>query len=278
MCAAVIRAAVPCQATDLQRINAADLKPAGHGWVILDARPVSRWEKGHIPGALSFSWETYTRTDADGVSYRIMPTKILADTLGTMGITRQTPVAVYGDADSSWGGEGWVCWIFSLLGHQGPIGLVDGGVQSWRQLDYPMKTGKFAFPETKNSERQTRYVPEFQPGLIITAHAIWKKEKSGGQRQLVDTRSTREWIFGHLPGAVHISWEDFFSGRLNSPLDRDALIHLLEKNGIDPARPVVYYCTGGIRSGYAWTVHALSGLSPAINFEGGTEEWNRKIH
>ena len=269
---------MPCQATDLKRINAADLKAAGHGWVILDARPVSHWEKGHIPGAISFSWETYTRTDADKIPYRIMPTEMLADILGTMGMTRQTPVAVYGDADSSWGGEGWVCWMFSLLGHEGPIGLVDGGIQSWRELGYPMETGTFSSTKIGNNDRQVRYLPEFRSDLTITAHDLLKRGKGKARLQLVDTRSTREWIFGHLPDAVHIPWDDFFSGRLNTPLTRDALGHLLEKNGIDPDRPVVYYCTGGIRSGYAWTVHTLSGLPTAINFEGGTEEWNRKIH
>jgi len=50
---------------------------------------------------------------------------------------------------------------------------------------------------------------------------------------------------------------------------------LLADHGIDQHKPVVYYCTGGIRSGYAWMVHKLSGLGPAINFEGSTEAWDK---
>jgi thiosulfate/3-mercaptopyruvate sulfurtransferase len=51
---------------------------------------------------------------------------------------------------------------------------------------------------------------------------------------------------------------------------------MLEKEGVDLRKPVVYYCTGGIRSGYAWLVHQLGNLPPAVNYEGGTEEWARK--
>jgi thiosulfate/3-mercaptopyruvate sulfurtransferase len=40
--------------------------------VILDARPKKVWSDGHIPGALSFSWENYTRVDERGVPYRIL--------------------------------------------------------------------------------------------------------------------------------------------------------------------------------------------------------------
>jgi thiosulfate/3-mercaptopyruvate sulfurtransferase len=38
---------------------------------------------------------------------------------------------------------------------------------------------------------------------------------------------------------------------------------------------VVYYCAGGIRSGYAWLIHHLAGLPEAVNFEGGMEEWGQ---
>jgi thiosulfate/3-mercaptopyruvate sulfurtransferase len=93
--------------------------------------------------------------------------------------------------------------------------------------------------------------------------------------QVVDTMSMLEYIRGRIPGAIHISWKDFFTGSEHRPLAAEAVQSLLRRNGVDPQKPVVYYCTGGIRSGYAWLVHQLAGLSPAINFEGGTEAWDR---
>ena len=69
----------------------------------------------------------------------------------------------------------------------------------------------------------------------------------------------------------------FLHGEERRPLKREALIALLEKNGIDPRKPVVYYCSGGIRSAYAWTVHELAGLQSAKNYEGGMEAWRKSL-
>ena len=93
---------------------------------------------------------------------------------------------------------------------------------------------------------------------------------------LVDTRGyLTEWLPGHLPEAIHIPWEKFYREKNRTALSPKEFKELLEKNGVDLTKPVVYYCTGGIRSGYAWLVHELSGLPSAVNFEGGTEEWTK---
>ena len=101
-------------------------------WVVLDSRPKSEWQAGHIPGARSFSWEDYTRTDGKGIPYKVRPPREMAEGLGAMGIDEKTPVTVYGDADKSWGGEGWTVWVLAWLGHKGPIRLLNGGIQEWR--------------------------------------------------------------------------------------------------------------------------------------------------
>jgi thiosulfate/3-mercaptopyruvate sulfurtransferase len=68
--------------------------------------------------------------------------------------------------------------------------------------------------------------------------------------------------------------EDFFTGKIGSRFSRWGE-KLLAKHGVDLRKPVVYYCTGGIRSGYAWMVHTLAGLPNGRNYEGGMEEWKR---
>jgi len=64
---------VPAMAADLGLIEAPALKNNSIKWVILDSRPKSDWEAGHIPGAIPFYWESYTRTDAKGVNYSSLP-------------------------------------------------------------------------------------------------------------------------------------------------------------------------------------------------------------
>jgi thiosulfate/3-mercaptopyruvate sulfurtransferase len=254
-------------ALDLGLIEAAPLNHNLSGWIVLDARPKSEWLAGHIPGALSFSWENYTRTDENGVPYRVWPPKELAAELGKMGIDENTAIVVYGDADKSWGGEGWGCWVLSWLGHKGPIRLLSGGVQAWRNNKLPFKEGI-----EQREIHPLHYRFKLESNLDVTTAEL---ESQKATLALIDTRSTLEWLKGKIPGAVHIPWDDFFSGRERRPLSPDALKKLLQKHKVDINKPIIYYCAGGIRSAYAWLVHQLSGLSAARNYEGGFEAWKR---
>ena len=254
-------------AADIALLEASALQKSLSSWAVLDARPGKEWLSGHIPGARSFCWEDYTRTDDKGIQYRTLPPSELAAALGKMGLDENMPVAVYGDADTSWGGEGWVCWALFWIGHKGPVRLVDGGIQAWRSLGFPVTTENIP---VIGEAPVYRY--QIRNAVNITADEI---RANPSLFQTVDTRSTLEWIKGRIPGASHIPWEKFYTGKNRQPLDAAGARALLIKHGINPDRPVVYYCTGGIRSGYAWLVHHLAGLPEAINFEGGTEEWDK---
>lgn len=252
-------------AYDLGLIGPQDLARDPSAWVVLDARPRSHWLSNRIPGALSFSWVDYTRTDAQGARYRIWPLDQLVEVLGQMGIDEKTPVVVYGDGDKSWGEEGWICWVLTWLGHQGPIRLLPGGVDAWSKADLPTEWGL----EPKKRPR-SHYTVHLRPEVGVETEAL-VREDSGGT--LVDVRSDFEWQSGHLSGAVHIPWRDFLSKPDLHPLSPTAVARLLEGHDVVLGKPVVYYCTGGVRSAYAWFVHELAGLSDAKNYEGGMEAW-----
>ncbi len=236
-------------------------------WVVLDGRPKAQWQAGHIPGARSFSWENYTRTDDKGVQFKVLSPREMAEVLAALGIGEKTSVVVYGDADTSWGGEGWVVWVLSWLGHKGDVRLLNGGIQAWRAANLPVKTG-----EENYSGPRVRYRVALQSHLDISTDEL---KKVMGRVTLIDTRSAWERLRGTIPGAVSISWEDFFAGKDRHPLTPDETKKLLAKHGVDLRKPVIYYCAGGIRSAYAWMVYTLAGLTGGRNYEGGMVEWQK---
>ncbi|MDY6853287.1 MAG: rhodanese-like domain-containing protein [Thermodesulfobacteriota bacterium] len=237
-------------------------------WVILDARPRDQWLDRHLPGARSFCWEDYTRTDEKRIPYRVWPPEEMAEALGEMGIDENSPIIVYGDADRSWGGEGWTCWVLVWLGHRGPIRLLNGGIQAWKSNDFPLVA-----EASNRKSTPVGYKVKLRTEVSITTEEL---QQQGSNLLLVDTRSTLEWLKGHLPDAVHIHWTKFFSGKERRPISHNEMRRLMKHHGITNGKPVVYYCTGGIRSAYAWLIHELSGLGPARNYEGGTEAWKRR--
>lgn len=257
----------PAQAASLGLLKVDELVALEReSYRLVDARPLEKWQAGHLPGAMPLYWEDLTATDAEGVAYRRRPTDQLAERLGQLGIDEKTTLVVYGDADSSWGGEGWLCWLLSELGHAGNISLLEGGVQAW-QKTYPL-----VLDELRPSSPAVYHVASHPELDISTAELLLIKDRV----QLIDTRSFFEWLRGAIPGAVRINWTEFFTGRERIPISKHELMKLFEKNGIDPQKPVVYYCSGGIRSAYAWTVHQLAGLPTARNYDGGMAAWQKR--
>jgi len=265
--AMVILSSVTSFAADLGLIDASTLNSGPAKWVILDARSKADWEAGHIRGAIPFSWDSYTRTDALGVAYSSFPPSELAVALAGLGIDERTPIVVYGDADKSWGSEGYGVWLLSWLGHKASIRLLNGGIQAWRAQHLPLVKGV-----EKPAARKARYQVNLKPQFFVSTEEV---QKVRGSFALVDVRSGFEWFKGRIPGAVHIPWEDFYVGKDHRPLPAAELKTLLARHGVDPSRPVVYYCLGGVRSAYAWTVHQLAGLPDARNYKGSWAAWEK---
>ena len=255
-------------AADLALIDAATLKGNTSKWVILDSRPKSEWEAGHIPGAIQFFWDSYTRTDAKGVKYSSLPPQEYAAAFAKLGIDEKTPLVIYGDADKSWGSEGFSAWLFTWLGHKGPVRLLNGGIQAWKGQDFPLSKDV-----ARPFNAKTRYQVNLKQQYIVSTEDI---QNAKGAYSLVDTRSTFEWFKGKIPGAIHIPWDDFFTGKDRHPLPAADLKKLLAKHGVDTSKPVVYYCLGGVRSAYVWTAHQLAGLRDAKNYKGSWAAWEKR--
>jgi thiosulfate/3-mercaptopyruvate sulfurtransferase len=177
-------------------------------------------------------------------------------------------VVIYGDADKSWGGEGYDVWLLSWLGHKGPVRLLSGGIQAWKERNLPMVKGA-----EKPYSKKAGYKINVNPRLTISTEEL---ERQKGSLVLIDVRSTFEWFKGRIPGAVHIPWDDFHTGKDRHPLPPAELKKLLVRHGVDTSRPVVYYCLGGVRSAYAWLAHHLAGLPEARNYEGGWAAWQKR--
>lgn len=111
-----------------------------------------------------------------------------------------------------------------------------------------------------------------QPAAAVDLGLIDAAALKGNTAQwgILDTRLKSDWEAGHIP------WEDFYTGRDRRPLPPAELKKLFAKHGVDTAKPVVYYCLGGVRSAYAWTVHHLAGLPEARNYKGGWEAWEKR--
>jgi len=216
------------------------------------------YERGHIPGAVNFSWHTDL---VDTVTRDIVPRERFQQLLSASGIDGSTHVVIYGDNNNwfaAWGG-----WVFNYYGFDN-VSLLDGGRKKWEA------EGRALTTKTESYEPTQVTVGEPNKALRARLVDVLAVVEGGADVQIIDIRSADEYqgkIFappnsaelavraGHVPGAVNLPWVKAVNedGTYKS---KDELVALYQSIGVDGSKPIIVYCRIGERSAHTW--YALS--------------------
>lgn len=243
------------------------------GATVLDTRNRVAWCWGHAPGAVRVSWKDFSPPRARDRGKLLDDISLLEHKLRALGVSNDHPVVVVGypNHPCSFGEDGRIVWMLRTLGHQAAA-LVDGGQAALAAAGVPTDMGATQ-PRLGNftSDRTRQW--EISKDKLKHQLANW---------QLIDTRERREYAGatpygerrgGHLPGAVHFYFKDLLDAQ-GKLLSRQEILARLQQTGIEPDRPIVAYCTGGVRSAFFVTVLTELGISSAKNYPGSTWEWS----
>jgi thiosulfate/3-mercaptopyruvate sulfurtransferase len=231
--------------------------------VILDARSQKAYDAGHITGAVrvdvpALSKAFNTEVDAEAWAKR----------LGDLGVDVNTPVVIYGDA---WPESARLWWILRFWGIE-HARLLNGGFAAWTAARLPVAT---------EPTMPTRVAGRVAPtNRLATREQVLEvlKDKSS---QLMDARSSAEYCGdagsakhrGAIPGAVNLEWNQFIDAKTGKLKSAEEISEVLQKSGIDPAKPIVTYCQSGGRASMAAFVLELMGGDKVRNYYRSWAEW-----
>jgi thiosulfate/3-mercaptopyruvate sulfurtransferase len=247
-----------------------------------DYRPQSgrgRFDDGHIPGARHA--DLLEDLSDQGAAYHFArpPAGRLAAALGRLGVTGDSAVVAYDNADGVWAARLW--WMLRWIGV--PAAVLDGGWAAW--------VGSGGAIERVRADAAT--VPGGSAGPqegAITPHeqgAMWADQAdvlgivSGTRpgalvcalsREVFEgTAPTRYSRRGHIPSSLNVPARALIGpdGRLRPP---EELAKALA--GIPDQGRVTVYCGGGISA--ALVAHALTvtGREDVAIYDGSLEEWS----
>jgi thiosulfate/3-mercaptopyruvate sulfurtransferase len=137
----------------------------------------------------------------------------------------------------------------------------------------PLSTEVAMRPATKFVEATDPSVRIEKQALVAAVAAktvavldVREPDEFAGARKYGESRG------GHIPGAVNVPRKSFFteSGTL---LPKAGVERLLSERGVPPGKPIVVYCTGGVRSGFAFVALKSAGLKAVANYDGSFWEW-----
>lgn len=234
-----------------------------HEPVLVDARAGALWALGHLPGAVHAPWYEFTSGSDSGL---LSDETAIAAWLSAHGVTTERPVVVYGQWDDGWGEEGRIFWMLEYLGHP-HAHILDGGYDAWQDAGSP----ELPSPDSPPGE----FMLAIDPALRATRDEVLSMARDDARGLLLDTRNLDEFQGatpygevrgGHIPTAEHLDWRTMLAA-----LERGENPLAAWEPG--PTTPIVAYCTGGVRSGFAYAVLRASGVTSAANYDGSFWEW-----
>jgi len=240
----------------------------------------SRYDQGHIPGAIGFQWDE----DLSDPTKRDVLEKADFEALcGSHGISHDSTVVFYGD--------GWIAnwfalfayWEFKYYGH-GDARVLNGGKEYWVENDYELTDEVPDFPAVDYRAR----------GPFESIRAYTDDVEAAIERGLpmVDVRSPDEFTgkviapeglketaqrAGHVPGASNVPVAEVLEedGTFKSA---EELRALYEQHGVDGAESTITYCRVGERSSIEWfALYELLGFEDVRNYDGSWTEWGNLV-
>lgn len=250
---------------------------------IIDARPRSDFDAGHIPGALWMGWEDWCDTAPVSEASILRrpgfwgvlqekPGGWYAERLEALGLRAEDPIVVYADGPRSRGREGRIAWMLLYLG-AAAVSLLDGGWQAWGQIGGDVERDRVKSP-------RGHFPVLFQEERRWTLAQITNQWETRSRPHFVDTRSVEEFagelpacqsFRGHIPGAGLLSFTTLFDAQ-GRYIDQASFVHALP-SAARHMKDIVAYCEVGVRASLFALLHeAYTGRLVSV-FDGSAAEW-----
>jgi thiosulfate/3-mercaptopyruvate sulfurtransferase len=229
----------------------------------------------HIPGAVFIDW-TFDIVDlADSVPAQVASPEVFADTMERQGIGDNTHVIAVDHMGGQFATRLW--WALSYYGHDA-VSVLDGGWNAWLGHEQPVETGNV-------SVERGHFTARSRPELRVTAEQVADLlGRSDRDWQLIDARDSGQFAGarrrgprgGHIPGAINVPRELFFSPQ-GGFLPVEEVCRRIQEHGLRPDRPTVAYCNGGVAATVVLFNLARLGYSDLANYDGSWNEWAYRL-
>lgn len=238
------------------------------------------YDIGHLPGAVRIDWEKDLN---DPVTRDFIDGKAFADLMNRKGIHRDDTVVIYGDKSNWW--AAFTLWVFELFGHA-DVRLLNGGRDAWMSEERDTSYVVPAYPPTNYP-----VVERVDEGQRAFVAEVLESLRGDAGMKLVDVRTAEEYRGrddegnpvagegvlrgGHIPGAVHIEWEQAVlpNGNFRTRKEIEEVY-----SHLNPAEDTVVYCRVGDRAAHTWFVlKYLLGFENVRNYDGSWSEWGNMV-
>ncbi len=238
--------------------------------VVVDARPRSDYDAGHVPGAVSIPPQRLLDPDTDR---DLALVSTIETVFGEAGIDTSRAVVVYDD--ENYRAAARVFWVLEVHGHRAAA-VLDRGYRGW------IDAGGEASLVAKPPER-ARFVATMRPERLATKLAVMRSV-TRQDAVILDSRSREEYLgevskaqrSGHIPNAVNVSFErnlDAADGSCGfANIDDLRMLYA----DIPSDKRVITYCNSGNRASVSYLALRVLQRDVAV-YDGSWLEWGNDL-
>lgn len=243
---------------------------------ILDVRKIQDYETGHIPGALQV-WRNDFNEEKNGLkSFRASKDK-MEILLSRLGIENEDSLILYDDRGGVNAARIW--FVLNYYGFKN-IRFLNGGIDYWKSLNYPLETVKlnpvktsFSFSSSGNFWLNVELEELVQ--LLPKTTLLDSRTKEEFRGEIIKPGASRG---GRIPNAIRFDYSELTRvGKgedhcFNEPWD---VLAKLEKLSVNSDSELVVYCQSGARSALlAFYFREILGWENVRNYDGSWIEWS----
>jgi len=244
-------------------------------WVVIDARDLKDYAKGHIPGAISLG-KRVKKALRDTTARAFKDVSKYEKLFGKAGIDNNTHVVFYHGDEKTLTDATVGFWVMEYLGHD-KVHFMDGGLEAWRNSGFRLEKD----PTIKEPKT---FAANVVPSRLATTDEIL--DIATGKKtgiQLIDSRSKKEHSGddiralrgGHVPNTtINVSHKDTMIQEMDKKTEKMEATGFIDANAIqekfgslDKNNRTIGYCQTGTRSTLTYLELRLLGFKDPANWD-----------
>lgn len=212
--------------------------------IILDGNKTDMYDKGHIPGAISVGFHSFSNVEGkpgDPLWGTTLDKETLTEKLKSFGVTNDKLVVFYSNVLPGPGPDGRNVWQMRMAGLDN-VKLLYGGLPYWKELGYEVSTepageivasDSLELKDFDESYRATKeYVKENLDKTVIID--VRSEEEYKGSQKAGEARG------GHIQGAKHLVWSAILNENA-TPKSPEEITKIMADMGVTPEDDFVVY-------------------------------------
>ncbi len=231
----------------------------------------------HIEGAQFFDIDTVADQDAP-LPHTLPSADYFQSCVEAMGIENNDHVVIY-DQSGAYMASSRAWWMFRVFGHKN-VYVLEGGLQSWKNNGFPIKTG------TPDAPEPSHYMPGYRPELLVTRNDLLENLKTK-ETLVIDARPSMRFHgkaqeprsgmrAGHIPGSINLPFAALLDDTTRHLKDNETLQDMLDRLRIDPKDKVAVSCGSGVTAcTVALALYKARGQEAAV-YDGSWSEWGQE--